>query len=314
MPLGVTLSLALAERGQPQADRERDRPAARQRSRAGAGGRRLHRAPRPPRHERRTPSRARTRSTTAPSTTLAAWPRCWRSPKAMTRAARSAPQRSICSRRWRPRSRACWARSTSPRTRRCPPGRMAANINIDGINICGPHARPHHDRPRQVEPRRLDPRPRRGAGPHGACPTSSPTAGFFYRSDQFNLAKHRRARRLLRRRHRRDRQARGLGQGAAGEVRGEGLPPALRRAARRTGTSRARWRTRSSSSTSGVEGRERAAHAGLEAGRRVRGRASRTCSSTSTSARRSRTTRSCRRGTRATSSRARARRPSPNSK
>ena len=54
-----------------------------------------------------------------------------------------------------------------------PAGRLAANVNIDGMNIWGRTQRRPGDRPRQVVARRLDPRRRRDAGTRGG-PRSLP--------------------------------------------------------------------------------------------------------------------------------------------
>ena len=88
-------------------------------------------------------------------------------------------------------------------------------------------------------------RRRRRARAAASWATSSPT-GFFYRSDQFNFAKRRRARGLPRGRHGRHRQARGLGQGAAAKYEADRLPPAVRRAAAGLGLLAAWSRTPSS--------------------------------------------------------------------
>ena len=131
-----------------------------------------------------------------------------------------------------------------------PAGRIAANINIDGMNIWG--------RTRDLTMIGLGKSDlddwilglaavqgrTRGARP-------VPGQGLLLPLRPVLPGPHRRARRVLRRRHRRHRQAGGLGQGAAGGVRGQGLPPGRRTSCARTGTSRARWRTRSSASTSG---------------------------------------------------------------
>ena len=154
VPLGVTLSIGAQERGAEEADRQRHRQAARQRSGAREGSRDLFGAPRSSRHQRRTPSRARTRSTTAPSTTLRALPAAGdrrRVPGAASRS-RSAPSTSPPS---PPKSRASSARNTSRTTCRFPPGNFAANINMDGIGMIGQDPRLRRHRPRQVEPRRL---------------------------------------------------------------------------------------------------------------------------------------------------------------
>ena len=69
------------QRGAAQADRERHRPARGERQRAGRGGGALHGPPRSPRGEGGRPSPARTRSTTARSTTLPGSRPCSRSPR-----------------------------------------------------------------------------------------------------------------------------------------------------------------------------------------------------------------------------------------
>ena len=94
-------------------------------------------------------------------------------------------------------------------------GRIAANINIDGINIWGRTRDMTHDRPRQVDPRR---RHRRASPPCRAARSWAdqfPDRGYFYRSDQFNFAKIGVPAAYLEAGIDVDRQARGLGQGRA---------------------------------------------------------------------------------------------------
>ena len=67
---------------------------------------------------------------------------------------------------------------------RWPPGLIAANINIDGLNIHRPHPRPDHGGHGQVQPGRLI---KQLAAMQGrtVVPDQFPDRGFFYRSDQF---------------------------------------------------------------------------------------------------------------------------------
>ena len=166
------------------------------------------------------------------------WPRC-----------RSARAAASSSRRWRPRSRACSAPSTSPPISPLPAGRIAANINMDSMGILG--------RTRDLTMIGLGKSSldewilglAAAAGPHGRA-RPVPGQGLLLPLRPVRLRAHRRAGGLFRLRHRRDRQARGLGQGAAGGVGGQALPPALRRAAPGVEPRRARSKTPSSTSTS----------------------------------------------------------------
>ena len=69
-------------------------------------------------------------------------------------------------------------------------------------------------------------------------PDQFPDRGFFYRSDQFNFAKIGVPAAYFKAGTDVIGKPPGLGQGAAGAFRGHGLPPAVRRAAAPTGTSR----------------------------------------------------------------------------
>jgi Zn-dependent M28 family amino/carboxypeptidase len=79
-------------------------------------------------------------------------------------------------------------RPTSPRTRRCRPGRMAANINIDGINIFG---RTKDIAMIGLGKSSLDGWIKRIVAAQGRTVVGDqfPDRGFFYRSDQFALAR-----------------------------------------------------------------------------------------------------------------------------
>ena len=186
VPLGVTWSFALAEPGRPQADRERDRPPAGQRPRPVEGRRGLQRAPRPPRRARRRDARDRR------DLQRREGQRVRRGGDAVDRGGHAGCCRArsgrSSSRPWRPRSRGCWAPSTSPRTPRSPPGHMAANINIDGINIFG---RTKDITMIGLGKSSLDAWVTGIAAAQGRTvkPDQFPDRGFFYRSDQFALAR-----------------------------------------------------------------------------------------------------------------------------
>ena len=116
-----------------------------------------------------------------------------------------------------------------------------------------------------------DPGPGRRAGPRRWCPTSSPTGASSTAPTSSTSPRSACPPPTSTRAPTSIGKPRGLGQGAAGRVRGEGLPPALGRAARRLGLL-GRRRGRPALLLPGrSKVAERAAHAGLEAGRRVRG-------------------------------------------
>ncbi len=167
------------------ADRQRRAASCRAAIRSWPRGGGLHRAPRPPRHRRARRERA-TRSTTARSTTPPAARRCSRSrgPSRRCRSGRAARSSSLFV---AGEEQGCSARSTTPSTRPCPPGRSRPTSTIDGGNIWG--------RTRDVtssawaSPRSTRSRKRsRRAGPRAAG-RSVPRPRLFYRSDQFSFAK-----------------------------------------------------------------------------------------------------------------------------
>ena len=262
-------SLALEERGLAPHERERGRPPARPRPRA----REARRSSTPPttttrreagpvgrdgRLQRRARQRLRRRRPAR------------RSPRPSRRCPSGRAARS-CSRRWPRRSRACSARSYLARHPPVPAGRLAANINIDGVNIWG--------RTRDVPviglgKSSLDDWIRAIAEAQGAGrgPGGLPGQGRLLPLGPPQLRPRRRARRLPRRRHGGRRQAARAG-GARGSRSGRRRTTTSRRTTSPpTGTSRARSRTRGCSSYLGVEGGGRPARAGVAAGRRVRGR------------------------------------------
>ena len=200
-------------------------------------------------------SRARTRSTTARSTTrpgVAAILAIARAFAAAAEAARAAPSTS---RRRRPRSRGCSAREYLAKHPPVRPGRIAANINIDGVNIFG--------RTRDITlvglgKSSLDPIVVALAKSRAASvkPDQFPDRGFFYRSDQFNLAKVGVPAAYFDSGTDVIGKPAGWGKEQDRGVRGEGLPPAFRRAARRLGLLR-RGRGRPARLLLGVQGRQR---------------------------------------------------------
>ena len=127
-------------------------------------------------HRRPTPSRARTRSTTARSTTPRAWPRCSPSPRPSRRCRRPPSGTRPLRRGGRRGAGPARARSTSPRHPPVPAGPHRRQHQHRRRQHLRPHARPHHDRPRQVDPRRLIVAALAATQGRRSCPTSSPTA------------------------------------------------------------------------------------------------------------------------------------------
>jgi Zn-dependent M28 family amino/carboxypeptidase len=150
-----------------------------------------------------------------------------------------------------------------------PLGRVAANINMDGINVMGPT--------RDIEmiglgKSTLDEVVRDIAAAQGRAlvPDQLPDRGFFYRSDQFNFAKAGVPAAYFPSRHRRHRQARGLGQAVDGALRGHRLPPALGRDEGGLGLD-GRGAGCAPLPRAGIARGQRPGHADLASGRRVRG-------------------------------------------
>ena len=265
------------ERGLTPAERQRDRPAARAAIPCSRGEAVVYTA----HHDHLGTKPAATgrdaSCTTARSTTPPASPRLLAVAEAFA-ALPERPRRSILFATVAAEEQGLLGSRYLARHPPVPPGRLAANINIDGVNIWG--------RTRDVPviglgKSSLDDWIRALAEAQGrvVVPEAFPDKGSYYRSDHFSFARDRGALGLPRRRHRGARQAARAGAARGSEAWEDAhYHQPIGRPHAPSGTSPARSRTRSCSSYLGREGGGRA--------------------------------RSCRRGARATSSRRRARRPS----